>query len=220
MSDASFVEKQPDGTATPAPQETVWDKVARLGRMSFLLRDLFLPHFFVHFGQSELFDADAVLLFGQAERLDAAAAAAGMNPAERVPWAKSYYLVSSDNCAASIRAWMDRVGGGRPAFAPGAPPPPVRPLPAHVALDRAAQHTALCPVCQRGQARTTVARNTLIGVAAGGIISASIAAARLAVWPAAVAVGVATLAAAGAGVLHRRVLPQFGYVGHVHADKD
>ena len=162
--------------------------------------------FFTHFAQSFIFDSDGVLLFQQGERL----------AASPQPWTRAYYLVSSDNFVASLRAWIDRVGGGGPAYAPGAPPPPPKPLSARVALDRDTQHTALCSLCQRGRAQVRRARNVLVGVAAAAALAAVIAAGR-----ASLVTGVlATIAALAAASLHRRVLPQFGYVGHVHADNN
>ena len=209
LCDAAYEDPAP----APAPEGLQKPKTTLAMRWRFflmILRFKLLPPFFTHFAQSFIFDSDGVLLFQQGGRL----------AASLQTWTRAYYLVSSDNFVASLRAWIDRVGGGGPTYAPGAPPPPPRPLSARVALDRDTQHTALCSLCQQGRAQVTRTRNALVGVAAAAALAAVIAAGRAAMRASLVTSVLAAIAALAAAGLHRRVLPQFGFVGHVHADND
>lgn len=218
LADAGYTD--PDWAPGVAPKElpkpkTTWSN--RLKMFKLILRFKLSPRFVAHWAQSFIFDSDGVLLHGQMERLAAAEKRGGS-------W-RNYYMPSScDRFVAAMRLWTEQVAGGGPAWVPGATPADTAPMPRSVALDRGAQHTALCPVCQKGQRQITTARNALMVATVGACVAAAAAAGRGAAlaarngplpWLAA-----AALAARLAAWTHYTLLPEFGFKDHVHADNE
>lgn len=219
LADAAYTD--PDYVPGVAPKELPKPPISfgtKVKMIKLALRFKFSPRFVAHWAQSFIFDSDGVLLHGQMRRL-AASIARG------VGWRKAYYVPSScDRFVGALRAWIDDVAGGGPQWVPGATPAPTAPLARAVALDRGAQHTALCPVCQKGERQITLFRDALIVACVGACVAAAAAAGRGAALaarngplPWLVAAAAAARLAAWA---HLTLLPEFGFKDHVHADND
>ena len=139
------------------------------------------------------------------------------------PWNKAFYLPAScDRFVASMRAWMDRVGGGGPTYAPGAWQAEAKDSSRRALLDRYEQHVKLCGACQAGLRLVARVRAGAILVTVLAVLGAAVALGRGAA-PVSRTPLAAAAVAAGAAWLAARAhawLPRFGFNDYVHADKD
>jgi hypothetical protein len=147
-----------------------------------LISRLVIP---AHLLLSDVFDGDVLFLHAQERilrskapdaraELPAADDDAVAKACATTPWRKAYFMATAEDVGiATVRQWLERVGGGGPFG--GAPLPP-RIASRRVLLDRWAQHAAHCATCRAAACAASAAAR---GLSAGAGVAAAAAAAGL-----------------------------------------